>query len=225
MSKKHSPPKQTLGDFLEDPLWNLYFFFEFSEGKYFRYSKEILKVINILQRLSNRINALFNFMGSPLLHLSRYFQTGEGQNLKFAKQARQAIALIQNGKYLIGDFLMAAFKFATNIVIPWLGRAISWLFKVTLITIVTLLSWTSIYVSLWYREVIGQYLEMPVYIQWIALLIFFHTINRLISIIQAEIWYGYHSEGMVEDNYQTNCLLFSMSSVILFALYAITTFL
>ncbi len=223
MPKKHSPTKQTLGDFLGDPLWNLYFYFEYSEGRYFKYSQGILKAISFLQKLSNRINSSFQFTKSPLTHLSRYFHTGEGQNHKYAKQAGQTIAFIQNGKSLIGNFLTATFKLTINIFFPWLGRTISWLFKVTLITIVTLLGWTSIYVSLWYRDAIGQYLEMPVYIQWIALLIFSHTINRLISIIQTEIWYGYHSEGMVEDNYQTNCLLFGMFNIILLAIYAITT--
>jgi len=222
MPKKCPLPKQTLGDFLRDPLWNLYFYFEYSDGKYFKYSEGILKAISFLQRLSNRINALFNFMRSPLRHLSRYFQTGEGQNLKFAKQAIQTIAFIQNRKTQVGIFFSTIFKFLRNNMPKVFGLIVK-LFKMTLITIITIIGWTSIYATLWYREVIVQYLQMPVYIQWIAFLMFSHTIIRLISIIQAEIWYGYHSGSMVEDNYQANCILFSMSSVILFFLYAITT--
>jgi hypothetical protein len=222
MPKKCPLPKQTLGDFLRDPLWNLYFYFEYSDGKYFKYSEGILKAISFLQRFSNRINALFQFAGSPLQHISRYFHTGEGQKLKYAKRARQAITFIQISKSQIGILSRSIFRIlfdAAPILFSWIVS----FFKIILISIVTVLGWTMICALVWYRQDFGHYLEIPVYLQWITILIFGHIVNDLMSTIQAEIWHGFHTRHMVEENYQTNSLLFIVAGVILIVLYAVIT--
>ncbi len=130
--------------FLRDPLWTLEYFFEYEEGKNFKYAENALQAIAAIKERKTKtgklLASIFQFIKSPLQHLSRYFHTGKGQNLKYAKQARQTIAFIQNGKSQIGNFLSAAYRFVKGTAFPWIGKVTAWLFKAIITT-------TSIFVA------------------------------------------------------------------------------
>lgn len=206
-------------EFLGDPLWTLEYFFKYKkEGKNFKHAEKALLTIAAIKEHKTKtgklLTSVFQLIKSPLRQLSRYFHTGEGQNLKYAKQARQTITFIQNLKCRINDFFGSVFGFLFDIgkiVIPWVGRAVVWLFKAIITTTVVVIAGYLLWEVATNTDAIALHFQL----RWWESKLFYGGVlvilSMFVSVVDYEIWNLKGSFGVLVP---VNVMVLTIASVI-----------